>query len=84
VQIPGHGPLPAAVAELILNDPEWQRLLTDPDTSARLDAHPDTYRPGTALDHFIKLRDQHCRFPRCRRPARYCDVDTPSPTTGAA
>jgi hypothetical protein len=75
VQIPGLGPLPTEVAELIAGDPEWQRLLTDPDTSARLDDHPDTYRPGIPLARFIRLRDQHCRWPGCRRAARHTDVD---------
>jgi hypothetical protein len=56
-------------------DSSWQRLLTDPDTSDRLDVHPDTYKPGGPLQRFIKLRDQHCRFPGCGRPARFCDVD---------
>jgi hypothetical protein len=75
VQIPGHGPLPAQTVELIATDTEWQRLLTDPDTSHRLDAHPDRYQPGDPLDRFIKLRDEHCRWPGCRRPAARCDVD---------
>jgi hypothetical protein len=75
LRIPGHGPLPTEVAELILTDPEWQRLLTDPDTGHRLDAHPDRYKPGDALDRFIKLRDPHCRWPGCRMPAARCDVD---------
>ncbi|HEY2831509.1 MAG TPA: DUF222 domain-containing protein, partial [Sporichthyaceae bacterium] len=75
LRIPGHGPLPTEVAELILTDPEWQRLLTDPDTGHRLDAHPDRYKPGDPLDRFIKLRDQHCRWPGCRMPAARCDVD---------
>jgi hypothetical protein len=79
VQIPGFGPLPTEFADLIATDPEWQRLLTDPDTSNRLDANPDRYRPGDALDRFIRLRDQHCRWPGCRRAAKYCDVDHTTP-----
>jgi hypothetical protein len=79
VQIPGFGALPVEVADLIAADPEWQRLLTDPDTSNRLDAHPERYRPGDALDRFIRLRDQHCRWPGCRRAAKYCDVDHSTP-----
>jgi hypothetical protein len=75
VQIPGFGPIPTDVADLIASDPEWQRLLTDPDTAERLDANPDRYRPGIALDRFIRLRDQHCRWPGCRRPAHQTDVD---------
>jgi hypothetical protein len=75
VRIPGFGPLPAEVADLVAADPEWQRLLADPDTSERLDANPNRYRPGDGLDRFIRLRDQHCRWPGCRRAAKYCDVD---------
>ncbi|HEY3605641.1 MAG TPA: DUF222 domain-containing protein [Sporichthyaceae bacterium] len=79
VSMPGFGPLPGEAADLVVRDPEWQRLLTDLDTSARLDAHPDRYRPGDALDRFIRLRDQHCRWPGCRRGAKYCDVDHSTP-----
>jgi hypothetical protein len=35
VRIPGLGPLPADVVETIVNDPDWQRLLTDSETSER-------------------------------------------------
>jgi len=75
IQIPGFGPLPTDVADLIATDPQWQRLLSDPDTSEALDAHPDRYQPRVGLDRFIRLRDRHCRWPGCRRPAKYCDVD---------
>ncbi|TFV45088.1 HNH endonuclease signature motif containing protein [Blastococcus sp. TF02A_35] len=27
----------------------------------------DGYRPGRALDRFVRARDRHCRFPGCRR-----------------
>lgn len=33
------------------------------------------YRPSTALDEFIRMRDLTCRFPGCDRPAERCDVD---------
>lgn len=33
------------------------------------------YRPSTALDEFIRLRDLTCRFPNCDVPAEFCDVD---------
>jgi hypothetical protein len=29
----------------------------------------DGYRPGAALDRFVRARDRHCRFPGCRRRA---------------
>ncbi len=33
------------------------------------------YRPSTALDEFVRLRDLTCRFPNCDVPAEYCDID---------
>ena len=33
------------------------------------------YRPSTALDEFVRMRDMTCRFPNCDRPAEFCDVD---------
>ncbi|TGD89289.1 HNH endonuclease [Mycolicibacterium sp. CH28] len=33
------------------------------------------YRPSTALDEFVRLRDLTCRFPNCDVPAELCDVD---------
>lgn len=33
------------------------------------------YRPSTALDEFVRMRDMTCRFPNCDVPAEFCDVD---------
>jgi Domain of unknown function (DUF222) len=33
------------------------------------------YRPGRALDRFVRARDRRCRFPGCRAPAARCDLD---------
>ncbi|BBY67790.1 HNH endonuclease signature motif containing protein [Mycolicibacterium helvum] len=33
------------------------------------------YRPSTALDEFVRMRDMTCRFPNCDMPAEFCDVD---------
>jgi Domain of unknown function (DUF222) len=33
------------------------------------------YRPSTALDQFVRLRDLTCRFPGCDRPATVADID---------
>ncbi|WP_235677801.1 HNH endonuclease signature motif containing protein [Mycolicibacterium sarraceniae] len=33
------------------------------------------YRPSTALDEFVRMRDMTCRYPNCDLPAEYCDVD---------
>jgi hypothetical protein len=33
------------------------------------------YRPSTALDEFVRMRDMTCRYPNCDMPAEFCDVD---------
>ena len=33
------------------------------------------YRPSTALDEYVRMRDMTCRFPNCDRPAEACDID---------
>lgn len=33
------------------------------------------YRPSTALDQFVRMRDLTCRFPFCDHPAEVCDID---------
>ena len=33
------------------------------------------YRPSTALNEFVRMRDMTCRFPNCDVPAEVCDVD---------
>jgi len=45
------------------------------DQIAHLDQGAGTYRPSEAMKRAVRNRDKHCRFPGCRRPARYCDLD---------
>jgi hypothetical protein len=35
----------------------------------------DGYRPGAALDRFVRLRDRRCRWPGCRKPVCRGEVD---------
>jgi hypothetical protein len=46
------------------------------------DAPEPGYRPSTALDEYVRVRDLTCRFPECDEPAQYCDLDhtIPYPT----
>jgi hypothetical protein len=37
------------------------------------------YRPPAALQHLVRVRQQTCAFPGCRRPARQCDLDHTTP-----
>ena len=57
------------LAELIRTGAKIRYLRTPPDA-----AQPQ-YRPSTALDEFVRMRDLTCRFPNCDRPAEACDID---------
>jgi len=37
--------------------------------------HSAAYRPPPTLQHLIRVRQQTCAFPGCRRPASQCDLD---------
>lgn len=51
----------------------WDRVLTHPVTGAVLAV--DRYTPTAELKRTLRVRDQHCRFPGCRMPARRSDID---------
>ncbi|MCB9442410.1 MAG: DUF222 domain-containing protein [Mycolicibacterium sp.] len=68
--IVGGGVIPGPLlAELIRSGAKVRHLRRPSD-----DAEPQ-YRPSTALDEFVRMRDMTCRFPNCDRPAEVCDVD---------
>lgn len=70
----GYGPVdPALIRDLAGRAPGWDRVFTDADTG--LPVAVDRYRPDAALKRYLSARDEHCRFPGCRRPAHTCDID---------
>ncbi|SBS74360.1 conserved hypothetical protein [uncultured Mycobacterium sp.] len=65
-----RGIVPAPLlAELIKSGAKIRRLQRPGD-----EPEPG-YRPSTALDEFVRMRDMTCRFPNCDMPAEFCDVD---------
>jgi hypothetical protein len=50
-------------------------LLTDPETGAALSMSRTSYRIPEPLRRWLRLRDEHCRFPMCRIRAGTCDLD---------
>ncbi|MGI8330841.1 DUF222 domain-containing protein [Actinomadura scrupuli] len=77
--IPGYGPLLAAVARILADNatrPGTAWCITVLDDEGRPIQHGETrYRPGPALRRKIEARNPVCVFPQCRRPARACDLD---------
>ncbi|GAA1932419.1 hypothetical protein GCM10009775_25560 [Microbacterium aoyamense] len=72
--IAGSTPIDLASARRLAGHaPGWDRVLTDPFTGDVLAV--DRYRPNPAIVRFLAARDEHCRFPGCRRPAHRCDID---------
>ena len=71
----GYGPIPANIARELAGDAKWRKFITDPVTGELLDVGRLTYEPPQALKDFLTARDQICRFPQCRQPARVADID---------
>ncbi|MDV6262603.1 DUF222 domain-containing protein [Rhodococcoides yunnanense] len=67
----GNASLAAALEAAIAADPTLGKSVArDPLTDRAL-----TYRPDTLTAAAVRLRDRHCRFPGCHRPAVRCQLD---------
>lgn len=72
----GYGPIPIGVAvRLAAAAPSLRPILTDPWTGSVLDLGRKRYKPSKALRDFLRVRDEHCRFPGCRRAPELSEFD---------
>ena len=70
----GCSPIDADTARcLARNATSWTRVLTDPVDGTVVAV--DRYRVPWPQRRFLRARDQHCRFPGCRRPAIRSEID---------
>lgn len=79
-ELAGYGPITAAMARRIAQDPSgtWRRLITSA-SGQLLDYGRRTYRPPQRLADHVITRDRTCRFPGCRRRAARCELDHVQP-----
>ena len=71
----GTATLAAALEAAIAADPTLGKSVPrDPLTDRAL-----IYRPDTLTTAAVRLRDKHCRFPGCYRPAARCQLDHVNP-----
>ena len=71
----GYGPIPASIARELAADGKWRRFVTEPQSGNLLDLGRETYEPPQILRDYLMARDRTCRFPGCRRPAHFTDID---------
>ncbi|KXC05406.1 HNH endonuclease [Microbacterium hominis] len=74
VDLVGRTPVDAETERcLAANAPSLSRVLTDPIDGTVVAV--DRYRTPWPQRRFLRARDQHCRFPGCRRAAIRCEID---------
>jgi hypothetical protein len=84
-EIHGLGAVPGWVIRDLVADvittpgTAYRAVLYDPHTGELKALSSTHYVPYPALDHHVRHRDVTCRFPGCRRAARYCDNDHTHP-----
>jgi hypothetical protein len=66
------------IAQAALESSTIRRLVTD-SAGCILDAGRRHYLASDLQKLAIRLRDQHCRFPGCNRPAERCEIDHAKP-----
>jgi hypothetical protein len=66
------------IADTALGSSTIRRLVTDA-AGCILDAGRRHYLASDLQKLVLRLRDQHCRFPGCSRPAERCEIDHATP-----
>ena len=72
----GFGPIPADAARQLCADAKsFYRILTHPETGARLSYGRTRYRPPADLARAVRKRDEVCPFAGCRKHGKACQID---------
>ncbi|WP_131792744.1 HNH endonuclease signature motif containing protein, partial [Candidatus Protofrankia datiscae] len=73
-ELAGYGAIPAATARELAAETTWRRILTDPAAGNR-PVEVSRRFPAPGLARLLRTRERSCRFPGCRKPAQFCDLD---------
>lgn len=73
-EIPGMGPIPAAVARELAADGRWSAWVADA-SGAIVATGTRGYVPSASLARLVRAREPYCRMPGCRQAAARCDLD---------
>jgi hypothetical protein len=75
----GYGPITAGMARDLATRGTWRCAVVDGDHGTILGVGRSTfsarYQPPEATARLVRMRDQTCTFPGCRRQAGRCDLD---------
>ncbi len=73
-ELAGYGPIPAETVRELAREATWRRIFTDPAQGDRpIEVGRRFSAPGLA--RLLRTRQRTCRFPGCRKPAQFCDLD---------
>ncbi|TFD29434.1 HNH endonuclease [Cryobacterium cryoconiti] len=72
----GYGPIdPDTAREIAARAPSFIRILTHPETGVVLSVGRTRYKVPKHLRRYLRVRDETCRWPGCRRAAAHSDLD---------
>jgi hypothetical protein len=72
----GYGPIDPETARRIAGTAtSWTRILTHPETGARLSVGSEQYAPPADMRRYVEIRDETCQGIGCNRRATLSEID---------
>jgi len=72
----GYGPIDPETARRIAGKAtSWTRILTHPETGARLSVGSEQYAPPADMRRYLQIRDETCQGVGCNRRATLSEID---------
>ncbi|MGY4857567.1 DUF222 domain-containing protein [Cryobacterium sp. AP23] len=72
----GYGPIdPETARQIAGTATSWTRILTHPETGARLSVGSEQYAPPADMRRYVEIRDETCQGIGCNRRATLSEID---------